>query len=70
MLKSVNLGDDADTVGTITRKLAGACYGIDNISDELVGGLSKSEEISVIVERMIEVGSGILLGSILGREHE
>ena len=61
ILKSVNLGNDADTVGAITGQLAGAFYGIDNISDELISGLSKSEEISVIVERLIEVGGGIIL---------
>ena len=61
ILKSVNLGDDADTVAAITGQLVGAYYGMDRIPDVCVGELSKSDEISIMVERLIKVGSGIIL---------
>ncbi len=60
ILKSVNLGDDADTGGAITGQLVGAFYGVDGIPDELVCALSKSEAISVMIERLIEVGGDII----------
>ncbi len=62
ILKSVNLGDDADTVGAITGQLLGAYCGIDSLPDEWISGLSKHDEIIGIVENMIEVVSDITLG--------
>ena len=52
ILKSVNLGDDADTVGAITGQLVGAFYGVDGIPDELIEGLSKSGEIGMMAEKL------------------
>ena len=48
ILKSVNLGDDADTVGAITGQLAGAYYGVNGIPEERLSGLSKVENIGSI----------------------
>jgi len=53
ILKAVNLGNDADTVGAITGQLAGAFYEIGNIPDGWVAGLSKGAMISEIAERLI-----------------
>ena len=61
ILKAVNLGDDADTVGAITGQLAGAFYSVDGIPPLWIEGLSKSEEIGMMAEDLIEVGSGIIL---------
>ena len=36
VLRAVNLGEDADTVGAIAGQLAGACYGLSSIPTELV----------------------------------
>ncbi len=55
ILKSVNLGDDADTVGAITGQLAGAFYGVDGIPDKWINGLSKSDEIVVMMERLAKL---------------
>ncbi len=49
ILKSVNLGDDADTVGAITGQLVGAFYGVDGILDEWISGLSKLDLIEDIL---------------------
>jgi len=53
ILKAVNLGDDADTVGAITGLLAGAFYGIGSIPDRWVAELSRGAMISEIAERLI-----------------
>jgi ADP-ribosylglycohydrolase len=53
ILKAVNLGDDADTVGAITGQLAGAWYGFDAISPELISGLERKEELLEILERLL-----------------
>ena len=50
ILKSVNLGDDADTVGAITGQLVGAFYGIGRISDAWVNGLSNLVLIEAVLE--------------------
>jgi ADP-ribosylglycohydrolase len=52
ILKSVNLGDDADTVGAITGQLAGGFYGRDGVSDELLNGLSHLELIEEVSESL------------------
>ena len=48
ILKSVNLGDDADTVGVITGQLAGAYYGMDGILEEWINGLSHLDLIETV----------------------
>ena len=50
ILKSVNLGDDADTVGAITGQLVGAYYGVDGIPDKLLRRLSHFDLIEAVSE--------------------
>jgi len=39
IIKAINLGGDADTIGAIAGQLAGALYGADNIPDWMKNGL-------------------------------
>lgn len=48
VLKAVNLGDDADTVGAVTGQLAGAAYGFNSIPDHLKNGLHDLKLIEAI----------------------
>lgn len=52
VLKAANLGDDADTTAAICGQLAGAFYGIQQISDEWIGKLAMSEEILGLSDRL------------------
>jgi len=54
VLKAVNLGDDADTVGAITGQLAGAYYGLNNIPDKWVSGLAYKDYIFSLINRLYE----------------
>ncbi len=45
VLKAVNLGDDADTVGAVTGQLAGAAYGYNAIPKHLIEGLYSAESL-------------------------
>lgn len=47
VLKAVNLGDDADTVGAITGQIAGAMYGYSSIPEYLRTGLINERELYV-----------------------
>ncbi len=55
ILKSVNLGDDADTLGAITGQLAGAYCGVDGIPDKLVSCLSRLGLIESIQDKLINI---------------
>ncbi len=48
LLKVVNLGDDADTVGAVYGQLAGAYYGVSGIPDEWLNVLKKRKEIQEV----------------------
>lgn len=50
VVKAVNLGGDADTIGAITGGLAGALYGYDAIPDEWVSALEP--EVSRKLQRL------------------
>ena len=45
VLKAVNLGDDADTIGSVTGGLAGLFYGFEQIPSEWINQLAKKEDI-------------------------
>ena len=47
VLKAVNLGDDADTVGAVTGQIAGARYGYSNIPHHLKARLSLERQLYV-----------------------
>lgn len=53
ILKAVNFGDDADTVGAITGQIAGAYYGKKGIPGQLLNDLAKYEMIEIITDELI-----------------
>jgi len=52
VLRAVNLGDDADTTAAVYGQLAGAFYGIENMSKHWIDGVSKSEMIQNVAEKL------------------
>ena len=54
LLRAVNLGDDADTVGAIAGGLAGLYYGYENIPAEWRKSIIKGEEIIALCELVEE----------------
>lgn len=53
VLKAVNLGDDADTVGAITGQIAGAHYGRQAIESPLIERLAQCQTIERVVDELI-----------------
>ena len=53
LLKAVNLGGDADTVGAIYGQLAGAYYGFEEIPMKWIQGLVSDEKISATCKELI-----------------
>jgi ADP-ribosylglycohydrolase len=53
VLKAVNLGDDADTVGAITGQLAGACYGMHTIPDVWILELARKDDLLDMANRLL-----------------
>ncbi|MBV0932848.1 ADP-ribosylglycohydrolase family protein [Marinobacterium weihaiense] len=53
LLKAVNLGDDADTVGAIYGQLAGAYYGLDGIPVEWRRDLHGYQNIKALAEQLM-----------------
>lgn len=49
VLKSVNLGDDTDTVGAITGGLAGLYYGYDAIPEEWINAIQRKDWIDNLI---------------------
>jgi ADP-ribosyl-[dinitrogen reductase] hydrolase len=54
VLKSVNLGDDADSTGTVTGALAGLLYGKEAIPSSWLTTLARTEDISDLAKRMAD----------------
>lgn len=52
VLKAVNLGDDADTVGCVTGGLAGLFYPLSSIPAHWISQLARSEDIVNLAERL------------------
>ena len=52
VLKAVNLGDDTDTVGAVAGGMAGLYYGIEEVPNEWLEVIPKSEEIQELIEKM------------------
>ena len=46
LIRAVNLGDDADTVGAVTGQIAGARYGLNAIPGRWLSSLIKADDIS------------------------
>ena len=54
VIKAVNLGGDADTIGAITGGLAGALYGYDAIPARWLEPLERKEEMETLCEMAIK----------------
>lgn len=52
VLKAVNLGDDANTVGAITGGLAGIIYGYDTIPSEWLEVLARKDDIIELANKL------------------
>ncbi|NBT89004.1 MAG: hypothetical protein EBT51_12020, partial [Flavobacteriaceae bacterium] len=48
VLKAINLGDDADTVGAVTGQIAGSIYGYSKIPSHLKSGLVNERDLYVL----------------------
>lgn len=51
ILQAVNLGEDTDTVGTVTGGLAGLYYGLHAIPEDWISTLSHREDIETLCEQ-------------------
>ena len=56
VLKAVNLGNDADTVGAITGGMAGLFYGVEQIPEEWINKLARTKDIENLGMRYEVVG--------------
>jgi ADP-ribosylglycohydrolase len=54
VLKSVNLGGDTDTTGSITGGLAGTCYGYEAIPPGWIKKLARIKDIQKLCDRFLE----------------
>ena len=52
MIRAVNLGHDADTVGAVAGQLAGARYGADAIPQRWLEALLRRDEIEQQTARL------------------
>ncbi|MGH1573536.1 ADP-ribosylglycohydrolase family protein [Methylobacterium sp. P31] len=48
----VNLGDDADTVGAVTRQIAGAAYEVSAIAEEWFNRLAWNARLADVADRL------------------
>lgn len=56
VLKGINLGDDTDTIGSVTGGMAGLYYGFDQIPTEWIHLLARKEDIFDLTERFSKLG--------------
>jgi len=52
VVKAINLGGDADTVGSITGQIAGALYGLEAIPESWLGNLMYADKIRTRAESL------------------
>jgi ADP-ribosyl-[dinitrogen reductase] hydrolase len=57
VLRAVNLGDDADSVGAVAGQFAGARYGLSAIPARWRDGVAQSARIVRIAEALVAAGS-------------
>lgn len=57
VLTAVNLGDDADTVASITGALAGIAYGVESIPKEWIDELVRADDLKAVADRFAGVVS-------------
>ena len=58
VLKAVNLGDDADTVGAVTGQIAGAIWGLSAIPPHWIERLAWRDRLIETAEALWSVASG------------
>lgn len=70
LVKTVNLGGDADTTGALAGMLAGACYGEGAIPFRWLRRLDKSARVGIEsqVEALLDLGAGNPAASPLGAQ--
>lgn len=51
IVKSINLGDDTDTVGAITGSMTGVIYGYENIPQRWIDKLRKKEYLDTLINK-------------------
>jgi ADP-ribosyl-[dinitrogen reductase] hydrolase len=59
VIKAVNGGDDADTVGAVTGMIAGAFYGLSSIPDRWLAVLKDRAKIIELGTKLFELGSSL-----------
>jgi ADP-ribosyl-[dinitrogen reductase] hydrolase len=52
VLRAVNLGGDADTIGAVTGQIAGACYGVEAIPESWLSGLHDVSRLADLAEQL------------------
>ena len=55
VLAAVNLGNDTDTIASISGGLAGILYGFDSIPSEWINDLQKKDEIIVLADKLTKL---------------
>lgn len=50
MIKAVNLGGDADTIGAVYGQVAGAFYGVDSIPRRWINGIHDKGRVNSLIE--------------------
>ncbi len=61
LLFSVNLGDDADTVGCVTGMICGAYYGINTIPKKWLDTLHKKELLQCVIDNLYKTQQSLKL---------
>lgn len=56
IIKAINLGGDADTIGAIAGQIAGAHYGAHNIPEWMLSGLYNRKELEKIAVHLYNIG--------------
>ncbi|MBI5966431.1 MAG: ADP-ribosylglycohydrolase family protein [Deltaproteobacteria bacterium] len=59
VIYAVSLGGDADTIGAMTGAIAGACYGVDEITKRWMNRLENREYIKKLAEKLWEAKKGV-----------
>lgn len=54
LIRAVNLGDDADTIGAVTGQLAGALWGVSAIPQRWLNPLAWEKEIMNLADQLLE----------------
>ena len=56
IVRAVNAGGDADTVGAITGAVAGARFGAEGLPDAWLADINETDELRTLAESLLEIG--------------